>query len=423
MEEAFTRSTSDALAQLEACMKSFRKNCAHCSSSRRGDSHPTCLVDISSSIIDLASLLGAVKFDSDIKLRPTSMGLWAFAKYRNGGANYPTNAFHQISSFLFHNGINGAKGIKTMLRKIAYLFTGYGHANDISVDFSLMEDPAARPQKTQTAIGVYGICVFLEGLVSASPRAEQLRHIHVIPGHIAKVGRGQANIATHYETVSDLGETMCGIRDLTIVRASRPEPLGVPEHRTDEVVDKPSSNPLQDASAGVARDIKISAEVIDSSTGKDLTYFYRVQEKDNYALVSPGWLTQIVLRTTGLIECRRGLCSTEWPETVNLFQVKSGWWPHAKKSEVDQQYPGKLGACIDWSHITKTDAARLLALASCRSKCFPDFSPSTQGQVALRRDECLPCCLRYASRRFSKLRAPYGNAGDVITHPLYLHLI
>ncbi|KAH8891562.1 hypothetical protein GQ53DRAFT_148374 [Thozetella sp. PMI_491] len=227
--------------------------------------------------------------------------------------------------------------------------------NDVATVFTGSDLPilTKTPHGIPTAVSDNGICIFLEALVSISPRADILRRIHVIPGYIQRESR-------RYDSV----------RDPTFGANISLDNL---EFET-RVGALDGEDPDQDEPPEVGNMTPLVGEPGDAG---QLVFFYRVATSRDSTIVFPGWVTDIVLKNTGRIFCERARCEKEIDTSVTLRITKRGWKLPTKSSRHPFFY--------DWKHTRNSEVARIVALATLRLG-------GLEG-IRMRRDECINCCL------------------------------
>lgn len=215
-----------------------------------------------------------------------------------------------------------------------------------------------------------------------SSKADIVRRVHVLPGHIQHGDR-------RYDTIQDGESWFSNIPDAE----SQPwDSLIFPE-------------PL------ATGNMEVKAMILERDKGLTLRFYYQVTSEEFTAMLQPGRSTRKVLAGTRSLTCLR---NANCPQQLSgrCVAIRSGWRPQPEQTQQsssqmpmrDRMPREKAPATSSSSsmiHIWSfdTDIARLVALEthkrqqSVYSERHREHEWVGRGSY-LRRDECLACCIR-----------------------------
>ena len=218
----------------------------------------------------------------------------------------------------------------------------------------------------RTAYSRSGICIYLEALGSLTSDAALLRRIHVIPGHIAWHDR-------IFQSVWDCAPS----------RAS-PSVDQITFERDVEITPIFQAKPE-------AIQVKTLVSEITSGEGESLACYCKASLDHGDVLLRPGFITQYILRHSGLLSCKRreGQKMCEDKLAFKCTAITNGWGLQgglpAKLS-----YPIDIACCI-WTYYD--DVARCIIIELESTRAFSqEEGPETKRIIFVRRKECIPCC-------------------------------
>ncbi|KAI5464262.1 hypothetical protein BGZ63DRAFT_401228 [Mariannaea sp. PMI_226] len=384
MRSILPMSLGQAETKYEESMLCFRRSCVCSACTKRSSELRTyCLCHLAVTLVDLITAVSAFHIKTDFVLHPTFDGLKAFYA-RNDPSHFrqtgPLNPPLEMSSRRpILRRIKDTDVVEQLLEEALFLFTGtHSKRQDTLIS------------KPRTALCASGICVFIEGMISMSTRADLLRRIHVIPGCIGRLNPGNAiSVPREYDSVMDVlkwpNSTM---QTLEIIR---PKPSS-PAISTEPVLQQ-ELPALHDDTPLKSRTLEMTAEVIESGDAGEIIFFYRISTASGEVIVPPGKVTWGVLRKTGLINCDGASCSPRPTDFAKLFTVKTGWSLDEKKAD-EMELP--WDACLDWGHIRYSELGRLAAFAVQYQTEDDEVSDRRRmkNRAILRTQECTRCCIR-----------------------------
>lgn len=370
MRRAADASITDAIKAATLASQSLSQlcRCQMCRPGNNSDHSPYCLPQLANTIFHLAVQLGCATWDTG--LRPAVAGLLAFYHAFSSEAMVTDIKGHEFISF-------GTLPVESGLHNIS------NPLNDISVIFDGQSTPfldADGPQPT--AFSRNGICYFIEALQHLSSKADIVRRVHVLPGHIQHGDR-------RYDTIQDGESWFSNIPDAE----SQPwDSLVFPE-------------PL------ATGNMEVKAMILERDKGLTLQFYYRVTSEEFTAMLQPGRSTRKVLAGTRSLTCLR---NANCPQQLSgrCVAIRSGWRPQPEQTQqsssqtpMRNRMPREKAPATSNSgsmfHIWSfdTDIARLVALETHKRQ-QPVYSKRhredewAQTGCYLRRDECLACCIR-----------------------------
>jgi hypothetical protein len=304
-----------------------------------------------------------------------------------------------------------------MLKDILVVFTGLENPNGIS------GHGESTTGNRVIAVSQNGICVFIEGLVSMSPRANLLRRVHVMPGHIARATprRPQA-IPKIFDCVIDIPKWPAPTLECAqVVPAMRP---GTPSLVS---TDQSPLDETQHVSATVLPKMVMEGEVSEAGEAENaIIFYYRISAPTGEIIIPPGRITITILANTGIVGCDKSKCAAELFPDHTLLKVERGWaFPEHTLLKVERGWAfpehtllkveggwaftqgrvilplGEQGLC-DWAHLQASDIGRLAAIGAVQH-CVDDNKSIYDDKIVLRRRECLPCCSHALSQYKSRL--------------------
>jgi hypothetical protein len=326
MRRAADVSITDAIKAANLASQSLSQLC-RCRACRRGadsDPAPFCLRQIANTIFQLAVQLGCAIWDPT--LRPAVGGILAF--------------YNGVSSQIMSKGIDGSEVISfgaTLSQD--YLATS-DPLRDISAIFDGQTSPFADIDTPHTtAFSRNGICYFIEALQNLGSKAEMVRRVHVLPGHIQHGDR-------RYETIRD-GESWFS---------------SIPDADTQPWTSTAFPKPL------AAGEMDVKAMLLERSKGQTLLFYYKVTADNFTAMLQPGHMTRKILARTGIITCYKGQrCPQMLPGLCEA--VQSGWRvkhtrPQSRRFPPTLSRPGSPIEAIPKFYVWAFDhdIARLVAL-------------------------------------------------------------
>ena len=172
-----------------------------------------------------------------------------------------------------------------LLADVSAIFNGYWDSTNINNDRTVQ----------CTAISRSGICCYLDGLRSITGRAEMMRIVHVLPGHIQRGHR-------QYDSVYDGDSCAPDVASVQLESLETPEPKAISR----------------------CGSIEAKAMVMERGTEQSLIFYYKVTIQDVSVFLQPGRLTQKILLRTGILTCAKGPgCKNEL--MLPCAVVKEGW--------------------------------------------------------------------------------------------------
>lgn len=405
MEAIVPKRFKQAFALLEESILSLQRSCicVDCSSSKFESSEKQshfCLVALSATIVELVTIISAVYFESDHKLHPTPEGLTLIYRRNKENVlkkNSPYNLLHVSKEGFVDTQVSRSANRLDDLMKI---FTGHGIYEFSSNAWDLF--------KTRTAISQNGIWLFIEGLVSLTARAERLRRIHVMPGHISRAPRSSLRDATprQYDSVCDIPSHRVSSMNMPV--QAKLETLQLLEGIHDVACNMDSLPSKSD----------IVATVVEPGGVGELALYYQIKLPSGSVTLLPGELTYTVLQCTGLIPCnerRGGECPAAAKGPEQVFTVESGWTLGGTQA---RELTNTV--CCIWENLSiHADAARVAALA-LQGVVMP-VEGGTNHVVLLRRKECLECCIRACDERSAESSAKLLSGHfEVLKHVFHL---
>lgn len=341
--ELAIRSISTVLEDIDNTIKRWLDmcTCGQCDSdpahSEQADGF--CMTLIACTVIKLASHLGCSSRDPD--LRPTVTGLEK--SYRNASLK--------------------STGFQTILEPdLVGNFLGYSLEHPIELLYEIFAGPSENCiAEDCSAIASGGICLFLNALCSPTCQAENMDIVHIRPGYIQWSKR-------RYETVMDSSyhirladDDIATLEKITTVDIKQDSP----------------------------RTIALSAIVTERTTEQGLYFHYRVAiTQDVFADLRPRNLTNLVLQSTGVINCSHQGCAEAL--RIPCIGVHNG--VQIRPEDVKKlQLHESIAECYIFA--LSTDLGRCVALSFHGDIGTIEYK-SESFNVYLRRDECLPCSVQ-----------------------------
>jgi hypothetical protein len=361
MEAAVRATLSEANQNIEFNLRSLKSLCAcvFCEPMRL-TRLTDCLVSSCFAIYHLVRIMMCVNYDQC--LHPTLSGLREIEKqcsliwvdYTNSSKEDIYTCLHRILNLNGNTRLEPGEnmtGTSPVLGYAFLVFTGSWPKT--------LRDRDDR-ESSCTAISSSGICVYADWLRQPSAEAEASSKIHAIPGHIEWQ-------AKQYDLVFD------GIYS---DRLNPKVPEALYEAATDEI---PQDPPRPEK-------ITLKALVNERSSERELAYFYQASFPDGKVWMQPGFLSNVILHSSGYIPCNKSTCPSSllWPCTF----VQQGW-------ELNRDFYDKLHyqngiACCVWSFqqdLAKCTALSLLSRSQAQGK--------RTLMMWMRSGECIPCCLKF----------------------------
>ena len=251
----------------------------------------------------------------------------------------------------------------------------------------------------QLAFSRSGICMYIQGLRGISCRAELMRRVFVIPGHMQHGTRCYDRVL---DGVGSQGQS-----------ASKVEQIS---HQSSETMSKKA----------LRRDDKIplTAHIVEPFSGDDALFYYEAALPSGFFHIQPGLFTEQVLMSSGLLYCTPALHDRGIPPIPHSI-VKQGW---RVDSDLAQTLSYRLGlACCLWNYTD--EVARCVALECQRKENYSRVDPETRlslnrGQenlgrlvpqlrkaIFIRDQQCVACCIDIVQRSIE-----YNAQDKVVVH-------
>ncbi|KAL8739828.1 MAG: hypothetical protein Q9190_007405 [Brigantiaea leucoxantha] len=267
---------------------------------------------------------------------------------------------------------------------------------DTSFDYHLLVSPALLFQgsiptgegmrftdpNTCTALSAKAICCFMEALTALGCRAEMVCKVRIISGHIEYKTR-------YYDSVYD-GQLNYGPTE---------------PHKSENVHDsEKGSVTLQQPSDGIPATHSaltvnhVQALASDRKSGSSIVFVFRVSLPNGPIYISPGRLTQLILRNSGLIICPTNGCKSHLSFPCTF--VERGW--NVRKSNPGLSYSSGIACCI-W--MCKDEITRCVAVASNSKSHILANNITNRQFIYLRRHEFLSCSTQAVLRNGGKFMA------------------
>lgn len=250
----------------------------------------------------------------------------------------------------------------TFYEAAKFLFAGYGDRIVIgrSATRSVVESSQLFP-----AHATQGLCFFVDTLVEISDRPETRKFLHILPGTI------EGPSGTHFDLIED-GDT-------------------INEYQEDEL------KPLEDYTIlEKGSKIPLESRLLAQESLLDISASIQFSGPKGNIFIGPMKLQRAILKSVGRIQCSgRGCGLITLPESSkNKIMVlddgtitsREDWSP--KWTVFLRNLTGnKLARCISVTMPLEADSP--LGLGIDGYLCYGDYPT-----ILLRRDECIPCCIR-----------------------------
>lgn len=424
MQSILSKSFDQAQSQFDEAILTFKRQCL-CSMCTNNFDNPTydCLLVLAAALVDLISTVSTILFESEHALEPTFEGLRSFYERSVNHIQRSEGPMTERWHSLFHRWRKSYDGnlyppmnqLGILLEEALFLFTGANSDGGESVYH------ADLPAKPRSAVCASGICVFIEGMISMSTRADLLRRIHVIPGRIGRSNPASlSSVPREYDSVLDVIKwPKSTLQSLQIEPPSRADSV-LGESEGEMELESRQELPTQHGNHRLdLTDLKMTAEVAESGDAGEITFFYRISTADGDIIVPPGKVTMGVLRYTGLIACDRSRCSTGPSDLTKLYTVKAGW--HLDDSKADEM-DLPMTMCLDWGYVRNSEIGRLAAFAVQHQMAdyLVRYHDQVPNRIVLRRRECVQCCVQSADRMQKLLKEKgklhQGGIARIIFH-------
>ena len=365
MLRAVEVTVDSALCRAEEAIESLKNicDCEVCEPRREGIADGFCLPSIVMTISYLVAVLASVVQSSD--LDPCAEGFEPIYRQKQLLWAKVLQSSEQKSSLLYdilgivRNGENRLDRLAAtpagLIADVVCIFTGH------------------KPMKTEierrnyeTAVSSSGICIYLDALESLTSNPALLRRVHVIPGHISWNDR-------IYGSVWD-----CAPGALSSVL----DPITFDEDIVDIVRE------LKFCDSPEAMQIRALVSEVISDDREAIAYYYKVTLARGTVLIRPGFVTEFILKHTGLLACKRneGGCKDEL--AFKCTAVTKGWELPDTLSKF--KYPFDIACCI-WTYYD--DIARCLIIERQNTLTRARSGEGNiQRQMFIRRNECISCC-------------------------------
>ena len=365
MKFTLTKTVQHARSAIERAILSLKSrcHCATCSGTSflsRGEEDPDCLLVLAATLLELVTTIANVETEPESDIRPTVKGLRLVYEQVQSRV-YPSRGiphcrilyspkFNDVlgTMNMFSRSLIIRNTIGTLMANVLCVFTGY----------KIAETEQRGTFNYRTAVSHDGICIYMDILATLSTRAELLRKIHVVPGHIEYRSR-------RYDSIWD------GAPRRTLLL----EPV-------DFTILDASDNGLD--SAPPPSSLSISPLVTEPSEAGQLAFSYQITTPRGTAFIQPGWMTCLLLEATGQVSCTRRNCDTTL--SAPCYLIRSGW--SIDDTTLAELASSETTVCV-WKQ--QSDAARMLELEILGKN---SVRGQIRGQIVLRRDECLSCCTR-----------------------------
>ena len=375
MQEAEEESFHAARATIEQTIRSVKLicGCPGCSGDYAGTSNvasqnssKACLIAILGTTKRLVTLLSCVETDS--VLRPTVSGIESVYKDIYGFWSTRSSRDENFWATLLDPQRNDHF---YMIQDIHLFFVGTEYQQ-----IETLEQPSPH-WNSCTATSEKGICIYLNSLTSLSAKAELMRKVHVVRGHIQW---GNNTYSSVWDAISWNNEDR---QVIECAKASRK--FTSTRHYQDD-------------------GLELKGLVTERSSGNRLHFYYRSSlPSGEFVSLQPGATTERVLRNTGNLRCEKHRCgdSLAFPSSY----ITKGWVLDNKILDSLQFHAGI--ACCIWP--LGNDIARCIAI-----QMIYDAKTDWNNRVFLRQTQCLPRCtlsiLRQSSELLSYTMAPGPKA-------------
>ncbi|KPM34844.1 hypothetical protein AK830_g11727 [Neonectria ditissima] len=360
MLSTLAKSFDQAQNQFDESVLSFKRSCLclYCKGNFDSETYD-CLLALAATLVDLISTVSAIHFEGECALQPIFEGLRSFYERSANHHHRSEGPMTEGWQALFHRWRKGYDGnlyppmnqLGMLLEEALFLFTGTN--SDGGASFYHADLPA----KPRSAICASGVCVFIEGMISMSARADLLRRIHVIPGRIGRLNlENSSSVPRQYDSILDvINWPQSTLQGLQIEAPSRADSaLGGSEGETD-AESRQELSTQHDSRTHDSVDLKMTAEVAESGDAGEITFFYRISSAVGHVIVPPGKVTMGVLRYTGVVACDKTKCFAGSTDLTKLYTVKSGW--HLDENKADEM-DLPMVMCLDWSNVRNSEIGR-----------------------------------------------------------------
>lgn len=395
----------DAIRNIESSVLGLESlcSCDECSLHKNSllnlETSRTCIVGVAYAVRRIAMIMSSVIQDSGSPtILPTIAGLFELSAFRKEPQMsrppvFGTEPTHKHSKWTRASFYWNTLGLH------------HEQPTDTSFDYHILAGPALLFQgsrertegmsftdpQTCTALSRRGICCFVAGLTALSCQAEIVCKVHVLPGVIQY--RAHPYDSVHDGLTRDSREERLDGTpaedgsDLTYAAASLQRPsLLVPTANTPHTT------------------MDVQPLVTELTTGSSLSYVYRITLPTVPIYISPGKLTQIALRDSGLIACASSSsCKSQLAFPCSV--VERGW--KVREDHPNLSYTSGIACCV-WTCDDEVSRCVALALHSRTHKATKRIIGG-HNFVFLRRHECLPCSSQSVLRDSGMMVAKIGN--------------
>ena len=365
MQSALDVPLREALRTVERTTLDFEQlcQCDRCSS-RKNEKNTACIVALAFSIRDMVSTVSCVSRNDDIL--PTIRGMHLIHSRIREYLQWQSQKWPSLTIplGLYVDDINQGEGEQylfytDMFRKPDLLshpielFSGYSDHSRYTT-----KDSTDSGRQYCAATVNQGLCYFLSSLRSLSSDAENARIVHIMPGHIQM---DEKRFVSVYDTIGEKRDRLSPIQyDI------------VQESDYASLIQQPRQH-----------DIKLELRGQAKATDDDLVVFYRAMISGESAIVlDPARITYSILRQSGIVTCEHSNCISR--PLVPCAMVRQGWqvadtndtktWIGSRTGHICFIWPelGEIGRCMEVESLARGGA---------------------NGCIALRRDECISCCI------------------------------
>lgn len=410
MQSAFSVDLAQAQSYFEGSILALKRSCLcySCTGNYDGTTH-VCFQVLAATLIDLISTISSIQFCQESELYPTCQGIKSFYERNLHQILRDEGPLTEGWNVLFHrwrrsydgNRYPGINQLGTMLEEILFLFTG---SNSVGGDSFYHVD---LPSKPRIAVCDSGICVFIQGMLSISTRADLLRRIHVINGRIGRSMPGNPDSpCREYDSVSDI--------------VNWPKPTLQQLHVLPTSFHRSSSSVVPDEPSGLEK-LEMAAEVVESGDAGEVTFFYRLSTPSGNMLIPPGKVTMGILENTGLIPCNKSGCPTS-AGPHDIFTVAKGW---VMDDDEADRLDLPMTICLDWEHVRNSEIGQLAAF-SVQNQTGDHLRRQHEqlpNKTIVRRGECLPCCARTAAHLKDQSQGKKDDLRQGGIHRVVYHII
>ena len=352
--------------------------CHNCSTEDQLESRDSlCVVAIARTIRKLASLLAPV--NRDPHLCPIDKGLVSVY-----GAGQTTNFSSVLDrNHIWYHLLSEFKAAEDEINTISEIFIA---PFVDQTTLNRLQGPSAIVA-SNTALSSSGICIFINTLCAPSSRAEHAKLIHVWPGHIEWRNK-------HYNSIMD-GYEKWARRDETLNAMSGGK------------ADLENFSPDVFAQDPIRFETGLSASVRERTDTATLHFYYRVTlASGGHILLHPGELTDLVLRSTGILVCDRKTCdeNSSVLSSGSLTSIQKGW--RLSKEDIrSHNRDSEDLVCFIWPPMT--DLSRCIAILVSNQCVAGD-------RFFIRSNDCVPCSVRSILttsevKDYFERRYPHGN--------------